>query len=161
MTASAQPQTFTRDSLDYALELPTPLWQAVPVVDVHDHFEFINGDDYSNGYLRLRKKVVGAGAVPEDIFLEDEKWELQRLPGYVACSNGTRTDFTGHLRGALFSYEYVHGGSAMDGRIYYLQVDNRTFYVLHFTVATKKLQDVREQMDSIALSFRLKRMFID
>ena len=55
MTTTAQPQTFTRDGLDYALDLPSPLWRAVSRFDVHDHFEFINGDDYSNGYLRLRK----------------------------------------------------------------------------------------------------------
>jgi hypothetical protein len=36
-------------------------------------------------------------------------------------------------------------GNAMDGRIYFLQVDNRTFYVLHFTVASQKLQGFREQ----------------
>ena len=87
MTTTAQPQTFTRDGLDYALDLPSPLRRAVSRFDVHDHFEFIYDHDYSNGYLRLRKKFVVAGTVPEDIFREDEKWELQRLPGYVVCSN--------------------------------------------------------------------------
>lgn len=154
MTTTAQPQTFTRDGLDYALDLPSPLWRAVS--RVHEHFEFINGDDYSNGYLRLRKKFVAAGTVPEDIFREDEKWELQRLPGYVVCSNGKGADFNGHLRGTVFSYEYVNSGINMDGRIYYLQLDNRTFYALHFTVASEKLQSLRDQMDSIARSFRLK-----
>jgi hypothetical protein len=123
---------------------------------LHQHFDFINGDDYSNGYLRLRKKLVAPGASTENIFAEDEKWELSKLAGYVACSSGKGTDFTGHLRGTLFSYEYVDGGRAMDGRVYYLQVDKRTFYVLHFTVASEKLQGLREQMDSIARSFRLK-----
>lgn len=156
MTTTAQPQTFTRDGLDYALDLPSPLWRAVSRVDVHEHFEFINGDDYSNGYLRLRKKFVAAGTVPEDIFREDEKWELQRLPGYVVCSNGKGADLNGHLRGTVFSYEYVNRGRNMDGRIYYLQLDNRTFYALHFTVASDKLRSLRDQMDSIARSFRLK-----
>ena len=156
ISATAQNKTFTRDGLDYALDLPSPLWRAVSRFDVHEHFEFINGDDYSNGYLRLRKKVVAPGTSTEDIFREDEKWELQRLPGYVVCSNGKGADFNGHLRGTVFSYEYVDGGSAMDGRIYYLQLDNRTFYVLHFTVASEKLQSLRDQMDSIARSFRLK-----
>ena len=155
-TTTAQPQTFTRDSLDYALDLPTSLWRPVPRLDLHQHFDFINGDDYSNGYLRLRKKLVAPGASTENIFAEDEKWELSKLPGYVACSAGKGTDFTGNLRGTVFSYEYVGGGSATDGRVYYLQVDNRTFYVLHFTVASQKLQGLREQMDSIARSFRLK-----
>ena len=44
----------------------------------------------------------------------------------------------------------------MDGRIYYLQLDNRIFYALRFTVASEKLQSLRDQMDSIARSFRLK-----
>jgi hypothetical protein len=156
MTTTAQLQTFTGDGLDYALDLPSPLWRAVARVDVHEHFEFINGDDYSNGYLRLRKKFVALGTLPDDIFREDEKWELQRLPGYVVCSNGMGTDFYGRLRGKVFSYEYVNRGMNMDGRIYYLQLDNRTFYALHFTVASERLQGLRDQMDSIARSFHLK-----
>lgn len=89
------------------------------------------------------KKLVAPGTSTENIFADDEKWELRKLPGYVACSSGKGTDFTGHLKGTLFSYECVDGGSAMDGRIYYLQVDSRTFYVLHFTVASKRLQGLR------------------
>jgi hypothetical protein len=156
LTTTAQSQTFRRYGLDYALDLPSPAWRAVRRIDVHRHFEFINGDDYSNGYLRLRKKFVAPDTTPEDLFREDEKWELQRLPGYVACSACQGTEFSGHLTGAVFSYEYVNGGIAMDGRIYYLQLDNRTFYALHFTVATERLLGLREQMDSIARSFRLK-----
>ena len=156
INADAQNKTFTRDNIEYALDLPSPLWRAVTRVDVHEHFEFINGDDYSNGYLRLRKKLVAPGTRAENIFAEDEKWELRRLPGYVACSSGKGADFTGQLSGTVFSYEYLDGGNAMEGRVYYLQVDNRTFYVLHFTVASQKLQGLREQMDSIARSFRLK-----
>lgn len=156
MSATAQNKTFTREGLEYALDLPSPLWRAVARVDVHEHFEFINGDDYSDGYLRLRKKLVAVGTKPDSLFAEDEKWEFQRLPGYVVCSAGKGTDFAGKLTGTVFSYEYVDDGSAMDGRIYYLRVDNRTFYVLHFTVASKKLEGLREQMDSMARSFRLK-----
>ncbi|HKO97601.1 MAG TPA: hypothetical protein VJU86_11450 [Pyrinomonadaceae bacterium] len=154
--AIAQNKTFTRDGLEYAIDLPSPQWRAAVRVDVHQHFEFINGDDSTNGYLRLRKKFVGMGTEADSIFAADEKWELQKLPGYVVCSAGKGVDFTGNLRGKVFSYEFVDGGSAMDGRIYYLQVDNRTFYVLHFTVASKKVQGLREQMDSMARSFRLK-----
>lgn len=156
MSGSAQTQTFTRQNLDYSLELPSPLWRAVSRVDVHEHFEFINGDDYSNGYLRLRKKLVAPNKAAEAIFSEDEEWELTRLPGYIVCSNGKGTDFLGQLNGTMFTYEYVNKGMNMDGRIYYLQIDNRTFYVLHFTVATDKLENFRKQMDFIARSFRLK-----
>jgi hypothetical protein len=44
----------------------------------------------------------------------------------------------------------------MDGRIYYFQVDTRTFYLLHFTVRSDRLADLSAQMDSIARSFRWK-----
>jgi hypothetical protein len=156
LSATAQNRTFTRDSLDYVLDLPSASWRAASRVDVHEHFEFINGDDYKNGYLRLRKKFVTLDASSEDIFREDEKWELKKLPGYIVCSGGKGSDFNGNLKGTVFSYEYTNKGVNMDGRIYYLQLDKRTFYVLHFTLASDKLPEVRDQMDSIARSFRLK-----
>jgi hypothetical protein len=156
LTANAQSQTFTRAGLDYALDLPSPAWRAVARLDIHDHMEFIFGEDYSNGYLRLRKKFVATGATASDLFRYDEKWELQFLPGYVVCSDGRGTEFAGHLTGTVFSYEYTNNGRNMDGRIYYLRLDNRTFYTLHFTIASDKLQSLRDQMDSIARSFRLK-----
>ncbi|HLE63677.1 MAG TPA: hypothetical protein VI750_11075 [Pyrinomonadaceae bacterium] len=154
--AKTQTVTFTRDDIDYILELPSPLWRPVPRLDVHSHVEFINRDDYSNGYLRLRKRLVTAGAGPDDLFRYDEKWELQALPGYVVCSNGNGARIEGQLSGTAYAYEYVNNGRAMDGRIYYLQANNRIFYVLHFTVASDKRQSLREQMDFIARSFRIK-----
>ena len=156
MSGSAQTQTFTRENLDYALELPSPLWRAVSRVDVHEHFEFTNGRDNSDGYLRLRKKLVTPGTVPDEIFREEEKWELSKLPGYIVCSNGKGADFKGHLSGTMFSYQFVNNGMNLDGRVYYLQIDNRTFYVLHFTVASDKLHGLKDQFSFIARSFRLK-----
>ena len=153
--AEAQ-QTFTREGVEYVLDLPSASWRAVSRVDVHEHLEFVNGDDYSNGYLRLRKKVVTSDTTLQDLFSEIEKWELQKLPGYVACTGGKGTEFNGKLKGTVFSYEFVNQGRNMDGRIYYLRLDNRTFYILHFTVASEKLPSLRDQMDSIARSFRLK-----
>jgi hypothetical protein len=156
MSANAQTATFTREGVEYLLDLPSPSWRAVSRVDVHEHLEFVNGDDYSNGYLRLRKKLVTPDTTTEDLFSEAEKWELQKLPGYVVCSGGKGTDFNGQLKGTVFSYEFVNHGRNMDGRIYYLRLDSRTFYILHFTVASEKLPSLRDQMDSIARSFRLK-----
>ena len=156
LTVAGQSRTFSSEGLEYALDLPSPSWQAVSRVDVHEHLEFINNNDYSNGYLRLRKKFVNPGATPQDLFRYEEAWELRRLPGYVVCSDGIGAAFEGHLKGTMFSYEYVNQGRNMDGRIYYLHVDNRTFYALHFTVSSDKLQTLRNQIDSIAKSFRLK-----
>ena len=156
INATAQTQTFTREGVEYVLDLPSPSWRAVSRADVHEHLEFVNGEDYSNGYLRLRKKLVTPDTTSEDLFREAEKWELQNLPGYVVCSGGKGTEFTGKLKGTVFSYESVNRGRNMDGRIYYLRLDSRTFYILHFTVASEKLPSLRDQMDSIARSFRLK-----
>jgi hypothetical protein len=153
--ADPQTQTFTREGVEYVLELPSPSWRAVARVDVHEHFEFINSDDYSNGYLRLSKKLVTPDTSSEDLFRAAE-WELQKLPGYVVCSGGKGTEFSGQLKGTVFSYEFVNRGRNMEGRIYYLRLDRRTFYILHFTVASDKLPSLRDQMDSIAESFRLK-----
>jgi hypothetical protein len=156
INATAQTQTFTREGVEYVLDLPSPSWRAVSRVDVHEHLEFVNGEDYSNGYLRLRKRLVTPDTTSKDLFSEAEKWELQKLPGYVVCSGGKGTDFSGQLKGTLFSYEFVSQGRNMDGRIYFLRLNNRTFYVLYFTVASEKLPSLRDQMDSIARSFRLK-----
>ena len=156
ITANAQTHTFTREGVEYVLDLPAPSWRAVSRVDVHEHLEFVNGDDYRNGYLRLRKKLVMPDTTSEDLFSEAEKWELQKLPGYVVCSGGKGTEFNGQLKGTVFSYEFVNQGRNMDARIYYLRLDSRTFYILHFTVASEKLTSLRDQMDSIARSFRLK-----
>jgi len=157
INATAQTQTFTREGVEYVLDLPSPSWRAVSRVDVHEHLEFVNGDDYSNGYLRLRKRLVTSDTTSQDLFSEAEKWELQKLPGYVVCSGGKGTEFNGQLKGTVFSYEFVNQGRNMDGRIYFLRLDNCTFYLLYFTVASEKLPGLRDQMDWIARSFRLKR----
>ena len=74
----------------------------------------------------------------------------------MVCSGGKGTEFNGQLKGTVFSYEFVNQGRNMDGRIYFLRLDSRTFYILYFTVASEKLPSLRDQMDSIARSFRLK-----
>ena len=156
VVGAGQTRQFTRDGIEYILELPSPAWQDVSRLDVHEHFEFINGNDPTNGYLGVRKIFVDQPTTTTDLFSAQEKWELQRLPGYVICSECEGVRFEGRLSGAVFSYEYVAAGRTMYGRIYYLQVDQRTFYSLRFIVARHKLQAVRDQMDVIARSFRLK-----
>ena len=44
----------------------------------------------------------------------------------------------------------------MAGRIYYLQADSRTVYVLHFTGLRDRLQRIQNQTDATARSFRVK-----
>lgn len=156
LTVAAQTVTFDREDVEFRLDLPSSAWRAVPRPDVHDHVEFIYDDDEANGYLRLRKNLVDAGTTATALFKRDEKWNLRSLPGYVVCGECEGERFDGNLSGMTFSYEYTSGGRPMAGRIYYLQVDNRTFYTLHITGARDKLQTLRNQMDSIARSFRLK-----
>lgn len=156
LTAAAQTVRFDREGVEYRLELPSSEWKAVPRLDVHEHVEFIYGDEQKNGYLRLRKNMVDAGTTATDLFSRDEKWSLHFLPGYVICGECKGEKFDGNLSGMTFSFEYTSGGKLMAGRIYYLQVNNRIFYTLHFTAARDKLQDLSSQMESIARSFRLK-----
>src|SRR5687767_3513508 len=82
--ARAQATTFAKEGVDYVIELPSPRWRAVRRVDVHEHFDFVNGEDRADGYLRVRKNLVEAGTTVRDLYLRDEaNWKL--LPGYVGC----------------------------------------------------------------------------
>src|SRR5688572_19763853 len=123
LTAVAQTRMFSRDGIEFVLELPSPAWHDVSRIDVHEHVEFMNGNDPANGYLRLRKNLVDPGTTASDLFRRDEKWSLQSLPGYVACKGCEGEKFEGGLGGLVFSYEYAGGGKQMAGRIYYLAVD--------------------------------------
>jgi len=153
--ALAQAWTFSSDRVEYVIEFPSTTWRVVTRVDVHEHPEFVYGTDELNGYLRLSKILLNPGTSAADLFQSEEKFSLQHLPGYVLC-DGCKDQFVGNLSGATFSYEYVEAGKVMAGRIYYLQVDTRTLYALRFTLAQDKLPALREQMDLIARSFRLK-----
>jgi hypothetical protein len=156
LNAAAQGWTFARDSVEYVVDLPMPTWRVVSRIDVHEHVEFVNGNNEVDGYLRLTRILVSSDTTAANLFQADEKWHLQVLPGYVVCSDCKGEAFSGYLSGATFSYEYTSGGRTMAGRVYYLQSDKKTFYALRFTVARDKLQNIREQMDFIARSFRLK-----
>lgn len=155
-TAGAQAVTFEREGVEYRLELPSPAWRAVRRVDVHDHYEFVYGADNADGYMRVRKSLVEAGTTPKDLYLDDEA-DLKLLPGFVACGSCDGEPFSGGLTGAVFSYEFTKGGRPFAGRIYYLRVDARAYYTLHFTCERPKQAGVLPEADSIARSFQLRR----
>ena len=156
LTAIGQTQTFSRPGVEFVIDFPSPSWRAVTRADLHEHVEFINGTDTLDGYLRVRKVFAAPGTTAAALFAEDEKWDLSRLSGYVVCTGGKGTEVSGRLKGTWYSYEFVKDGTNMDGRLYYLQADKRTFYVLHFTVASDKLSRLAPEIDHIAQSFRLK-----
>ena len=153
--AAAQAVTFEREGVEYTLELPSPRWQAVRRHDVHEHYDFVNGVNYADGYLRVRKSLVEAGTTARDLYLGDEA-DLKFLPGFVACGSCDGEPFSGGLNGAVFSYEFTRAGRPFAGRIYYLQVDARAYYTLHLTCDRKRLAGVLPEADSIARSFRLR-----
>jgi hypothetical protein len=151
--ATTAQQIFTSDHAGYTLELPSERWRVTQEPDsLHEHAEFIYGDR-NDGYLRIRKEVVEAGATAADISQRDQDQKLKFQTGYV---EGKEEKFAGRLNGVTFAYEYTAGGKAMAGRLYYLQADNRTVYALRFTGLRDRLLQIRNQTDSIARSFRLK-----
>ena len=152
--ATAQEQPFTSETDEYALELPSQVWKAVPRPDnAHQHVEFVNGDR-SAGYLRVRREVVDGNPNLQDYARSQADTKLRYLPGFVG---GKDERFAGRLSGVVSSYEYTSGGKPMAGRIYYLQADGRTVYVLHFTGLRERLQRIQNQTDAIARSFKLKQ----
>ena len=153
VTPAQTQEIFTDPHAPYTLELPSPTWRAITRPDsAHEHTEFVYGDR-SDGYLRIRKEVVDEGTTPAALSRRDHELKLRFLAGYV---EGKEENFPGRLKGVASSYEFTGGGKPMLGRIYYLQADSRTIYVLHFTGARDKLMRIRNQTDSIARSFQLK-----
>ena len=152
LAAQAQ-ETFSSANADYTLELPSARWKVTQEPDsLHEHAEFIYGDR-NDGYLKIRKEVVEAGTTAQDIARRDQDQKLRFQTGFV---EGRQEKFAGRMDGVTFGYEYTAGGKAMAGRVYYLQGDNRTVYVLRFTGLRDKLLLIRNQTDGIARSFRLK-----
>ncbi|MDQ3753631.1 MAG: hypothetical protein M3371_02745 [Acidobacteriota bacterium] len=146
-------ELYTNKQLEYALELPNPTWRVVTRPDsAHQHTEFVYGDR-SDGLLRIRKEVVDAGVTPSELARRDHDLKLRFKPGYI---EGKEENFLGRLKGIISAYEYTGGGKPMVARIYYLQADNRTIYVLHFEGARDKLLRIRNQTDAMARSFHLK-----
>lgn len=149
----AQNQVYTTDDLEYSLELPSPTWRVISGSDaVHAHPEFLNGDRL-NGYLRVRKEALEANATMSDLARRDLEQKLRYLPGFV---EGKEEKFNGRLDGVTVSYEFTQTGKPMMGRIYFLQADPRTAYVLYFTGLRDNIARIRNQTDFIARSFKIK-----
>ena len=150
--ASAQ-VTYASEKVDYTLELPSSAWRVITEPDAaHEHTEFVYGDRLQ-GYLQVRKEVIEAGTTASELARRDQDQKLRFMPGFV---EGKEEKFAGRLNGVMASYEFVRTGKVMMGRIYYLQVDNRTIYALRFSGLRDQLARIRNQTDLIARSFKLK-----
>jgi hypothetical protein len=153
MPALAQTETFADANVDYTFELPSPTWRLIekPGAD-HSLAGFIYGDR-TDGYLQIRKEVVDAGVTPQQFSQRESDQRLRFLPGFI---EGKEEQFVGRMNGVAFNYEFTSAGKPMTGRIYYLQADNRTIYVLRFTGLRDRLVRIRNQTDIMARTFRLK-----
>lgn len=149
----AQTETFSDSNVEYTFELPSATWRLIEKPDAERAMAgFIYGDRM-DGYLQIRKEVVDAGVTPEALSQRESEQKLRFLPGFI---EGKSEKFSGRMNGVAFNYEYTSAGKPMAGRIYYLQADNRTIYVLRFTGLRDRLGRIRNQTDIIARSFRLK-----
>jgi len=152
-SAQAQSQVYTTENLEYSLELPSPTWKANSSGDaIQKNPEFVNGERLS-GYLRVRKDIKDADVTMSDLARRDLEQKLRYLPGFI---EGKEEKFNGRLDGVTVSYEFTQTGKPMMGRLYFLQGDARTAYVLHFTGLRDSLARIRNQTDLIARSFKLK-----
>jgi hypothetical protein len=144
---------YSSDKVDYTLELPSAAWRMITEPDAaSEHTEFVYGDRLQ-GYLQVRKETVDAETTPSDLSRRDQEQKLRFLPGFL---EGKEEKFSGRLNGVMSTYEFVRTGKVMMGRIYYLQVDNRTIYALRFSGLKDQLGRIRNQTDLIARSFKMK-----
>ena len=152
-SAAAAQESYTREQLEYVLDLPSPQWRMISDPDAsQQHVEFVFGDRLE-GYLQIRKEVVDAGTTPSQLARRDLDQKFRFLPGFV---EGKEEKFSGRLNGITVSYEFIKTAKPMMGRVYYLQADGRTVYALRFSGLRDRLGRIRNQTDLIARSFRLK-----
>jgi hypothetical protein len=151
--AFSQSTAFSDDKVDYSFDLPETTWkQTVKPSDTSPNVEYVYGDR-ANGHLEVRRIELKSGDTLADT-IRNEEQRLQFQPGFVA---GKEEEFKGALAGRVFNYEFVRSGRNMSGRFYFLKADDKTIYVLRFTGERDKLRSVRNQTDSIARTFSLKK----
>ena len=153
VSALAQSQKFTDANAEYTFDVPQANWKmTVKPSPISPNVEYVYNERQS-GHFEIRKLALKSGVALTDL-IRDEEQKLQFLPGYVA---GKEEIFKGNLDGKIFNYEFVRAGRAMSGRFYFLKANDSTVYVLRFVGVSDKLKSVRNQTDSIARTFDLKK----
>ena len=153
VAALAQTPSFSDPNVEYSFDVPDTEWkQTVKPSSTSPNVEYVF-KDRSEGHLEIRKLTVKEGDLLSDT-MSGEEQRLQFLPGYVA---GKEEDFKGALNGKAFNYEFIRSGRNMSGRFYFLKADDKTVYVLRFTGQREKLRSLRNQTDSMARTFSIKK----
>ena len=148
----AQTETFSDPNVEYTFNLPDATWKmTVKPSAMSPNVEYVYGESNS-GNLKIRKIPVKPDKLLSDTIREEES-KLFLLPGYVA---GKEESFQGAMSGRVFNFEYVERGREMSGRHYFLKADDKTVYVLRFTGYRDRLRSIRNHVDSIARTFKLK-----
>ena len=153
VSSSAQSQSFSNPDVEYGFDLPDERWKmTVKPSATSPNVEYVFAER-NDGHLEVRKLSVPNNSIISDI-IRDEERKLQFRPGYVA---GKDENFGGFLKGTAFNFEFVRAGRPMSGRFYFLKASDNTIYVLRFTGFRDKLRLIRNQTDSIARTFALKK----
>src|SRR5215213_2250506 len=153
ISAIAQTDKFSDANVEYSFELPNATWKMTAKPSTTSpNVEYVYGDR-SAGYFEVRKLSVKSDDIMSEIIASEEE-KLKFLKGYVA---GKEENFAGNLKGMAFNFEYIGAGRNMSGRFYLLKANPTTVYVLRFTALKEKLITVRNQTDSIARTFELKK----
>lgn len=154
LSAFAQSSTFSDKNVEYTFDVPEAVWKMnVKPTAANPNVEYIYGDRM-NGYLEIRKISVKSNEPLSDVIQREMEQRLQFKPGFVA---GKEENFAGALPGKVWNYEYVQSGKNMSGRVYYLKADDTTVYALRFTGLRDQLRPIRNQIDSIARTFKVKK----
>ena len=152
ISAFAQTETFSDPNVEYTFNLPDAAWKmTVKPSAMSPNVEYVY-NDRKEGHFDIRKISVKPGELLSDTIREEEV-KLQFLPGYVA---GKEENFQGAMSGRVFNFEFVRSGREMSGRYYFLKTDDKTVYVLRFSGYRDKLRSIRNYVDSIARTFKLK-----
>jgi hypothetical protein len=149
----AQSSTFSDKNVEYTFDLPEAAWKmTLKPSAATPNVEYVYGDRM-DGFLQIGKITVKSDDLMSDVVQRETEQKLQFKPGFVA---GREENFAGALKGKVTNYEFVQSGKNMSGRVYYLKADDTNVYVLRFTGLRDQLRTIRNQIDSIARTFKVK-----